>query len=174
MFRKHVFALSVFSLLVIGQAVTARAADACQPVFDALKKVATTSSHSYTTNSAVSGGKSAEGETIFVNRQKYIRARGEWMRIPVSSQDVLEQEKEKEEKGKSTCQLLRRESVNGEAAMLYSIHREYDEVREDGQVWVSTSTGLLLRVVEDVDNSGNRKREHQSTRLEYGNIRPPL
>lgn len=174
MFRNHVLTLLVFSLLVMGQAGTARAADACQPVFDALMKVATTPSHSYTTNTAVSGGKPAEGETIFVNGQKYIRARGEWMRIPVSSQDVLEQEKEKEEKGRSTCQLLRRESVNGEAAALYSFHREYDEIKEDGQVWVSTSTGLLLRVEEDVDNRGNRKKEHQSTRLEYGNIRSPL
>jgi len=152
----------------------AHAADSCQPVFDALMKVATTPSHSYTTGTAVNGGKPAEGETIFVNGQKYIRARGKWMRIPVTSQDVLEQEKEKEEKGKSTCQLLRRESVNGEAAMLYSMHREFDEVTEDGQMWVSTSTGLLLRVEEDVDNRGNKKKEHQSTRFEYGNIQPPM
>jgi hypothetical protein len=96
------------------------------------------------------------------------------MHIRVTSQDVLEQEKEKEEKGKSTCQFLRRESVNGQAAMLYSMHREYDEVKEDGQMWVSTSTGLLLRVEEDVDSRGNKKNGHQSTRFEYGNVQPPM
>ena len=154
--------------------MAARAADACEPVFDALKKVATGPSHSYTTNTAANGGKSEEAETIFANGQKYIRVRAKWMRIPVTSQDVLEQEKEKEEKGKSTCQLLRRESVNGEAAMLYSVHREYDEIKEDGQVWVSASSGLLLRVEEDLDNRGNKKKEHQSTRFEYGNIQPPM
>ena len=152
---------------------SAHAADSCQPVFDALTKVATTPNHSYTTNT-VNGGKPAEAETIFDNGQKYIRVRGKWMRIPVTSHDVLEQEKEKEEKGKSTCQLLRHESVNGEAATLHSMHREFDEVREDGQMWVSTSTGLLLRVEEDVDNRGNRKKEHQSTRFEYSNVRPPM
>jgi hypothetical protein len=171
------FRNGISTLLVILTSLAApyvMAADACQPVFDALMKVATTPSHSYTTSGAVTGGKPAEGETIFVNGQKYIRARGTWMRIPVTSQDVVEQEKEKEEKGNSTCQLLRRESVNGEAAILYSVHREYDEVEEDGQMWVSTSTGLLLRVEEDVDNRGNKKKEHRSTRFEYGNIRPPM
>jgi hypothetical protein len=152
----------------------AYAADSCQPVFDALTKVATTPSHSYTTNTTVNGGKAAEAETVFTNGQKYIRARGKWLRIPVTSQDVLEEEKEKEEKGKSTCQFLRRESANGEGAMLYSIHREYDEVKEDGQMWLSASTGLLLRVEEDVDNRGNKKKEHQSTHFEYGNVRPPM
>src|SRR5437763_9048840 len=152
MLRNYVFTVSVLSLLVMGQAMSAHAVDSCQPVFDALTKIATTPSHSYTTNSAANDGKPAEAETIFANGQKYIRVRSKWMRIPVTSQDVLEQEKEKEEKGKSTCQLLRRDSVNGEGAMVYSMHREYDDVKEEGQMWVSTSTGLLLRVDEDVDN----------------------
>ena len=173
MFRNYVFAVSALSLLVTGQTITARAADSCQPVFDALTKVATTPSHSYTTHTA-NGGKPAEAETIYANGQKYIQVHGKWMRIPVTSQDVVEQEKEKEAKGKSTCQVVRRESLNGEAATLYSVRREYGEVQEDGQMWVSASTGLLLRVEEDVDNKGNRKKEHQSTRFEYGDIRPPM
>ena len=172
MLRNYVFILSVLSLLGMGQAVPAHAADSCQPVFDALTKVATTPSHSYTTNTAVNVGEPAKAETIFANGQKYIRVRGKWMRIPVTSHDVLEQEKEKEEKGKSTCQFLRTESANGEAAKLYSMHREYDDVTEDGQMWVSTSSGLLLRVEEDVDNRGNKKKEHQSTRFEYGDVGP--
>ena len=173
MFRNHVFTLSILSLLVGGQAATAHAADACQPVFDALTRVATTPSHSYTTNTAVNGAK-AEAETIFANGQKYIRARGKWMRLPVTSQEVLEQEKEREEKGKSSCHFLRNESVNGEAAQLYSVHREYEEVLEDGQMWVSRDSGLLLRVEEDFDNKGNKVKEHRSTRFEYGNVQPPM
>lgn len=173
MFRNYVSTLSVLSLLVVGQAVTAGATNACQPVFDALTKIATTPSHGYTTSTAVNGGKATEAETIFANGQKYIRARGKWMRLPVTSQDVLEQESEKQEHDKSTCQFLRNESVNGEPAMLYSVHREYDEVKEDGQMWVSRGTGLLLRVEEDFDNGGNKVKEHRSTRFEYSNIRPP-
>ena len=174
MLRNYVFTLSVSSLLVMGQAVPAHAADSCQPAFDALTKTATTPNHSYTTNTAVNGSKPVEGETIFASGQKYIRARGKWMRIPVTSQDVLDQEKEKELHGKSTCQFLRQESVNGEAATLYSMHREYNEVKEDSQMWVSRGTGLLLRVEEDVDNRGNKVKDHRSTRFEYGDIRPPM
>jgi hypothetical protein len=118
-------------------------------------KVAATPSHSYTTHTA-NGGKPAEAETIYANGQKYIQVHGKWMRIPVTSRDVVEQEKEKEAKGKSTCQVVRRESVNGEAATLYSVHREYDEVEEDGQMWVSRGTGLLLRC-----RRGLRQRRQQ-------------
>jgi hypothetical protein len=172
MLRNYVFTLSVLSLLVIAQAVPARAADACQPVFDALMKVAATPSHSYTTHTP-DGGKPVEAETIYANGQKYIQVHGKWMRLPVTSQEVVQQEKEKEARGKSTCQLVRSESVSGEAATLYSVHREYGEVNEDGQMWVSIRTGRLLRVEEDLDR-GNQKKEHQSTRFEYENVRPPM
>jgi hypothetical protein len=96
------------------------------------------------------------------------------MRIPVTSQDVVEQEKEEQQHGKSTCQFLRSESVNGEAAMLYSMHREYEEVKEDGEMWLSRGAGLLLRVEEDIDNRGNKVKDHRSTRFEYGDVRPPM
>jgi hypothetical protein len=169
-----VIGLATF-ILMISLSSTARATDGnCQPVFDALNKVATIPSHSYTTSTAVNGGKPTEAETILANGQKYIRARGKWMRLPVTSQDVLEQEKDKQEHGKSTCQLLRSESVNGEAAMLYSVHREYEEVKEDGQMWVSRGTGLLLRVEEDFDNRGNKVKDHRSTRFEYNNVKAPI
>jgi len=172
MFRNYIYTLLALSF-VMGQVTTAHAADSCQPAFDALTKAATTPSHSYTTNIAVNGSKS-ESETIIANGQKYIRVRGKWMRIPVTSQDMLEQEKEEEQHGKSICQLLRSESVNGEAATLYSIHREYEEVVEDTQMWVSKATGLPLRAEEDVNNGGNHVKGHYSTRLEYGDVKPPM
>ena len=173
MFRNYVFTLSILPFLLIGEAVTAHAADSCQPVFDGLMKVATTPSHSYTTSTSANGGKT-EAETIFANGQKYIQVRGKWMRLPVTSQDVVEQEKEKEEHGKSTCHLLRSESVNGETAMLYSVHREYEEVTEDGQMWISRASGLPLRAEEDFDNKGNRVKDHRSTRFEYSNVKSPM
>ena len=153
---------------------SAYAADSCQPVFDALIKVATTPSHSYTTSTAVNGGAPTEAETIFANGQKYIRARGKWMRLPVTSQDVVGQEKEKEQHGTSTCQFLGNESVNGDPTMLFSVHREYEEVKEDGKIWVSKGTGLILRVEEDFDNRGDKVKDHRSTRFEYGNVHPPI
>ncbi len=174
MVGKHAFTLLVLSLLVMGHAVGAHAADVCQPVFDAWIKVATTPSHSYTTSTGINGGKPMETETIFSNGQKYIRVRGKWMRIPVTSQDVIDEEKEKEHQGKSTCQLLRTESVNGETAMLYSIQRDYEDTKESGRMWISRSTGLLLRAEFDIDSPGNKIKEHRSSRFEYSNIQPPM
>ena len=175
MIRKRLGATALsIPLITICLTASAHAGDACQPVFDALIKVATNPSHSYTTSTGVNGGTPTEAETIFANGQKYIRARGKWMRLPVTSQDVVEEEKEKQQKGTSTCQFLRNESVNGDPALLYSVHREYEEVKEDGQMWVSKSSGLLLRVEEDFDNRGNKIKDHRSTRFEYANIKPPM
>ena len=161
-------------LAIVCLTVPVHGSDSCLPVFGALTKVATTPSHSYTTATSVNGGNATEAETIFANGQKYIRARGKWLRLPVTSLEVVEEEKEREQKGKSTCQLLRSESVSGESAMLFAVHREYDAVTEDGQIWVSKGTGLPLRVEEDVDDRVNKLKQHRSTRFEYGNIRPPI
>ena len=171
--KTNILALLI-SIAMLSLVPSARAADSCKPVFDALLKVAATPNHSYTTTA--NGGKQAAAETIFANGQKYIyiQVRGKWMRLPVTSQDVIEQEKEKEQQGKSTCQLLRTESVNGEAATLYSVHREYEGTTEDGQMWVSKSSGLLLRVEEDVTVKNNQVKEHRSTRFEYQNIQAPV
>jgi len=166
-------ALSV-SLLPIWLTASAHGADSCQPVFDALIKAATTPNHSYTTSTGINGGKATEAETIVANGQKYIRARGKWMRIPVSSQDMVEEEKERERQGKSTCQFLRTDSVNGETAMLYSFHRDYEDIKEDGQMWVSRSSGLIVRAELDVDSPDNKVKEHHSSRIEYSNVQPPM
>ncbi|HEY7097067.1 MAG TPA: hypothetical protein VH437_10110 [Terriglobales bacterium] len=166
-------ALSV-ALFPICVPASAQGADSCQPVFDALIKAATTPNHSYTTSTGINGGKTTEAETIVANGQKYIRTRGKWMRIPVSSQDMVEEEKEREHQGKSTCQFLRTESVNGEAAMLYSFHRNYEDIKEDGQMWVSRSSGMIVRAEFDVDSPENKVKEHRSSRIEYGNIQPPI
>ena len=174
MFRNYTFAFSVLSLLVIGDPPKARAADACQTVFDALQKLVTTPSHSYTTSTEANGSKPVEGETIFVGGQKYIQAHGKWMRLPVTTQDVLDQEKENEKNGKSNCQLVRSESVNGESASLYHMQRETENFKENSQIWISKTTGLPLREEQDIDYGGKIGKRHNSGRFEYGNVRPPI
>jgi len=174
MFRNSIITLSVLSLLLVGQAVTARAADACQPVFDALQKLVTTPSHSYTTSSAASGGTPRMAETIMVEGKKYIRANGKWMDARVTTQEVLEQEKENEKNGKSSCQLVRSESVNGESASLYHMQRETESFKEDSQIWISTARGVPLREEQDIDMGGSIGKRHNSAHFEYRNVQPPM
>ena len=174
MFCNYIFTLSVLSFLVIGQAVTAHAADSCQPIFNALQKLVTIPNHSYTSSTAARGGAPRTAETIMAQGKKYIRVHGKWMESHVSTQDVLEQEKENEKNGKSNCQFVRSESANGESASLYHIQRETEDFKEDSQIWISKARGVPLREEQDIDVGGSLGKQHNSTHFEYSNIQPPM
>ena len=174
MFRNHAFRLFFLSLLGGGQAVTALAADSCQPVFDALQRLVTTPSHSYTTSTAAKGSTSRMAETIMVQGKKYMRANGKWMDARVTTQEVLEQEKEDEKNGKSSCQLVRSESVNGESASLYRMQRETENFKEDSQIWISTARGVPLREEQDIEMGGSIGKLHNSAHFEYRTVQPPM
>ncbi len=171
MFR-NAFFICILLILASMTSHYAVAADSCQPVFDALTKVVTTPSHSYTTHTAAAANGGTE--TIYVDGKIYIRASGNWMQSPVTTAEVLEQEKEKEGQGKSTCNFLRNEFVGAEPAMVYSMHRETEGLKEDDQMWISKVTGRLLRAEQDVDMERNGGKDHRSARFEYGDVRPPI
>ena len=173
MIRNCISALSLFSsLIVMGFAAPPAAADSCQPVFDAITKIVTTPSHSY--SSGVLNGTARSTETIYVQGKTYMIVKGKWMLSPVTPNDVLEQEKENETNSKATCQFLRNESVNGEAAAVYSMRRETENAKEDGQIWISKATGRALRKEVDVDSGGTMGKSHLTARYEYENVKPPM
>ena len=175
MFRNHVFTLSILSLLVMGQPVTARAADACQPIYTAFTKIVTTPSHSYSIQTApLVNGQQRSVEVIYVQGKTYMLARGKWMISPVTPNDVLEQEEENEKQGKGACQFLRNESVNGEAAAVYSMRRETDIASEDGLIWISKTSGLALRKEVDLAHGEKQAKMHLSARYEYSNVKAPM
>lgn len=172
MFRN---AIRIFMLLVILASLASpyvMAADSCQAVFDAIKTIVTTPSHSY--SSGVVNGKPLSTETIYVQGKTYMRVKGKWMLSPVTPNDVLQQETQSEANSKATCQLLRNESVNGEPAAVYSLRRETGTGKEDGQIWISKITGRALRKEVDVDYGGALGKSHLSGRYEYSNVKPPM
>jgi hypothetical protein len=150
----------------------AMAADSCQPVFDAITKIITTPSHSYSTG--VLNGKARSTETIYVQGKSYMIVQGKWMLSPVTPNDVLEQEMKNRTNSKATCQFLRDESVNGEPGAVYSMRRETENAKEDGQMWISKTTGRALRKEVDVDYGGAMGKSHLSARYEYSNVKPPM
>jgi hypothetical protein len=173
MFCNRVFTRSLFvSLTMIGFLASAHAADSCQPVFDAIRKIVTTPSHSY--SAGVVNGKPSSTETIYVQGKTYMIVKGKWCLSPVTPNDVLEQEMENRTNGKSTCQFLRNEFVNGEPAAVYSMRRETENAKEDGQMWISKATGRALRKEVDVDYGGAMGKSHLSARYEYSNVKPPM
>jgi hypothetical protein len=174
MLRNYVFTLGALSLLLMGQAVTARAANTCQPVFDALQKLVTIPSHSYTTSTVAKSATPRTAETIMVQNKKYIRASGRWIDARVTTQEVLEQEIENEKNGKSSCQLVRSESVNGESASLYHMQRATQDFKENSQLWISTARGVPLREEQDIEMEGAVGKRHNSAHFEYKNVQPPM
>ena len=173
--KNNVVRITLMVLLAFSSfTVSARAADSCQPVFDALTKLITTPSHSYTTSTAVNGGKQRTGETIMTQGKKYIRGNGKWMDSRVTTAEVLEHERENEKNSKATCQLVRSETITGASAVVYSLHREPQSFKEDSQVWISNSTGMPLREEQDVDMGGEIGKQHNSARFEYDKGQPPM
>ena len=140
-------------------------------MFDAAIKLLTVPAHSYTTET-LPGAKSHTGELIYANGVIYRNLRGKWTRSKLTPQDLLKQEQENMRNAKTSCQHVRDEAVNGEAAALYRAHSENDGVKSDAQTWISKSKRLPLRTEEDLD-TGEGAKQHMSIRYEYGNIQPP-
>jgi hypothetical protein len=157
----------------------------CQLVDDAMNKVMTVPSHIYTAMSPIlsNGGTSRpsdtiHNETIYVGGSTYVKVSGKWSRSEWTLQRIMKQEQENRQQSKFTCRYLRDESVNGEAAAVYSTHSERSDedlgqITSDGQVWISKTKGLPLRHEFDI-NSGNSRKQHHSTHYEYTNVQPPM
>jgi hypothetical protein len=176
MIRKRIFAFSLFtSLMVMAFAAPSAASDSCQPAFDALTKALTTPHHVYTTETTpgLHGGKPQQREMIYLPGKIYLRVGNKWITHPFDPKVMLRQEEENRKNGKATCQFMRNESTNGEAAALYSMQSESEDTKENAQVWISKSTGLPLREELDMDIGDSGGQTHDSTRYEYGNIQPP-
>jgi hypothetical protein len=163
-----------FALLLLS-AMPLAAQGNCQPVFDALSKVSTTSTHIYVAMNAVPNGgdKPRTIETIYAAGAIYTRVGGKWNRSPITPQQVVKQERENRQRSNFTCRYLRDESVNGETAGLYSTHAETADQKSDGQIWISKTRGLPLRQEIDIDTGGKTGKNHSSMRYEYGNVQPP-
>jgi hypothetical protein len=68
MFCNRVFTCPLFVLLtIVGFLASAHAADSCQPLFDAITKLVTTPSHSYSTG--VVNGEPRSTETIYAKER---------------------------------------------------------------------------------------------------------
>jgi len=169
------FVLATLLMAVSFLSPPAQAADgACQVVSDIGRKVLTTPTHIYTTRTAAfSGGKPTTSESIYAGGAIYVKVNDRWTRSKITPQDILQQKKETDNNTKMTCRYLREESVNGEAAAVYSQHIETENDKMDVQVWISKSKGLPLREQLDVDVRGKLGKSHSSMRYEYGNVEPP-
>jgi hypothetical protein len=157
----------------------------CQAVDEAMNKVITVPTHIYGAMSPILSNGSAprpsdtiHNETIYVAGSAYVKVSGKWSRSEWTLQRLMKQEQENRQQSNFTCRYERDESVNGEAAAVYSTHSERSDadighIVSDGRIWISKSKGLPLRQEMDVD-AGHGMKDHHSVRYEYTNVQPPL
>jgi hypothetical protein len=177
MSRSHRFALIAALIAAVAPhpAHAQKDVASCKPVLDALAKQMATSYHSYMTMpSALPGGKPRQGELIAVGGQHYVLVDGQWHKSPMDQAAMAKQEQENIQNAKAlSCHRLRDESVGGVAAVVYAEHSENEDTKGDGQVWVATATGLILRVETDMSTTDGGGKDHMSTRYEYTNVHVP-
>lgn len=107
-----------------------------------------------------------------MNGAVYILSQGKWMRSPYGPDLVLKQKEENIRDSKNSCRYLRDETVNGEAAAVYSVHVEDEGSRSEGSIWLSKSKGMPLR--EEMDYDIGPGQTHTAVRYDYSNVRAPM
>jgi hypothetical protein len=155
---------------------SARAEDSCRPVFDALTKLATTPTHSYSTyaSPSIQAGKPTSSESIYFHDKAFMRLNGTWMTGPETPKETLDREQENRKRGHATCSVVRSEPVNGEEAIVYSLHSQSEHAKEIAEIWISNRTKLPLREEADIDIGESTGKSHLSIRYEYNNVHPPM
>jgi hypothetical protein len=159
----------------MGLAANPASDSACQAVLDAGEKLFITPYHMYMTEAGAGAGngKPMSSETVFSGGAQYILFNGKWSPSPVSVVEMKAMEQRNRNNAKNvSCHYVRDESVNGESAALYSTHEETAHGKNDNQIWVSKSKGLILRQETDIDTGGGNKT-HMSVRYEYSNVHAP-
>ena len=148
------------------------AQSSCQPVFEALTKVVTTASHSYSTYTVQ--GRKITGEKIYAQGKAFDLVDGKWVKDSADLKEILAKQNEGRAHATATCKIVREESVNGQPATLYSLHGKTGNTVQETQIWIAKGTGLALREEMDVDAGGSATKSHMSARYEYGTIQPPI
>jgi hypothetical protein len=154
-----------FGQLLIGTKPLAAQGD-CKLVFDALSKVLDTPAHLYSTTNI--GGTTQTGESIYAAGAIYIKVDGKWSPSPITMQETKERTQKNRQNNKATCRYLNDEPVKGEMAAVYSVHEESPNAQSDSQVWISKAKRLPLR------QEWHFAKVHNSTRYEYGSVKPPM
>jgi hypothetical protein len=151
--RRYGAALSVFACVctILFCVATGRgyAADVgCNTVFDAMLRLPTVPSHSFTTMQMPGVGK-ITSEMINDGKKLYILQEGKWKVSPMTAQDLIAQEKENIRNNKTTCSVVRDEAIDGVGSTLYSIEESDTDGTTKSQVWISKASGLPVHVKLD-------------------------
>lgn len=164
-------------ILCAGAPLRAQGAE-CTASFAASAKIYDRPFHAYIIDSAqtdarLHGGRPSISESIWTGTTDYVLVRGKWMKSPIDVAEMRKSLKDASTKVKATCSHLRDESVNGEPASVWRIHSVSELDTSDTDLWISRSSGMLLKSDVHMDVGGTLGKSHVVSRYEYTNVRPP-
>jgi hypothetical protein len=148
----------------------------CNAVLAALDKNFTVPYHMYMTqtSAALQNGKPMSTEMVYAGGKRYVLYDGKWIVSDVSDDDMKAMQLKARQTAKNlSCHYVKDETVNGESAALFSTHGESEHGKDDNQIWISKSKGLIIKQETDMDIGGGRPKTHMSVRYEYTNVQAP-
>ena len=106
-------------------------------------------------------------EVVVTGGKMYVQVMGKWQTMPFSAEETINTAKQKMAEGTRTCQRVGGETVNGEAATIYSEHAD-EAGGVESRMWISDSRGLPLKVEVKVPSAMTQTLEYH-----YDNIQVP-
>jgi hypothetical protein len=111
---------------------------------------------------------------VFAGDKRYILYDGKWTMSTMSTEEMKAMSLKARQTAKSlSCHYVKDESVNGESAALFATHGESEHGKDDNQIWISKSKGLIIKQETDIDIGEGRPKTHMSVRYEYTNVQAP-
>jgi hypothetical protein len=148
----------------------------CNAVLAALDKNFTVPYHVYMTqtSAAMQNGKPISTEMVYAGGKRYVLYDGKWTVSDISDDDMKAMQVKARQSAKNlSCHYVKDEMVNGETAALFATHGESEHGKDDNQIWISKSKGVILKQETDIDIGGGRPKTHMSARYEYTNVQAP-
>lgn len=148
---------------------------ACKPVLDANIKEISAPHHLYSMETTVpKSAHQVTGEVISTGTASYVLYKGEWVHGFTTAKENIAQMQENLKNAKVyQCRRLPDASIDGVAAIVYSAHAENEDAKNDTQLWVAKSSGLIVREEIDMYSDDAGPKRHISERFDYTNVQPP-
>lgn len=163
--------------LLAATAAPARADNAtCRELLEALVRQLQTPNHAYTTQRAsFTGNTPRAGEIVTLDGMRWILAGRQWHAHPLDVKAEAATLRQRLEAsmaaGRMRCEKAGTDTVDGDAAVVYTAHQVLDEDSgtSDTRTWVSRSRGLPVRQTVDLSEG----KSHTDLRWDYGNVQAP-
>ena len=156
--------LPLAACLTVTMATPALAASSCDEAYQAGIKSLQTPHHLYSTT-AMPGGKTRAGESIYAGGVEYVKIGNEWQRSRMKPQDMIELAQEKMKTHPDTCTRIGDQSAGGQTVAVYKVHN--NEMGTDQVVSVFKSSGLMQGTTVSLPN------QSMVIRYEYANVQAP-